>query len=197
MRTTDDDGIVVIAAGEAEAPDLTIAAEPPANLAAVMYGKAPYDLIDWSGDKALLDRLKASETPADGRLDAVLDRVLSAGPAPAGVPPKLVVIGGERCGAELECERKPADLLHEAQDRSSVERARASGLGATRADARTASTSSRSATSSSRRCRTPMSRTRRRSSRCRSRRCSSTACSRSAPTRTHRCRARTPSATPR
>jgi DNA-binding HxlR family transcriptional regulator len=50
------DGEIDIAAGEAERPDLTIDADPPANLAAVMYGKAPYDLVAWSGDKALLDR---------------------------------------------------------------------------------------------------------------------------------------------
>src|SRR6476620_11636122 len=49
-------GRIDIVRGEAAEPDLVIAADPPANLAAVMYGKAPYDLIDWSGDKALLDR---------------------------------------------------------------------------------------------------------------------------------------------
>ena len=47
---------IAITRGEASDAQLTIAADPPANLAAVMYGKAPYDLIDWSGDKALLDR---------------------------------------------------------------------------------------------------------------------------------------------
>ena len=36
--------------------DLVIAADPPANLAAILYGKAPYDLVDWSGDRKLLDR---------------------------------------------------------------------------------------------------------------------------------------------
>jgi len=50
------DGDIVIVRGEAAEADLSIAASPPANLAAVMYGKAPYDLIQWSGDKALLDR---------------------------------------------------------------------------------------------------------------------------------------------
>lgn len=50
------DGEIDIARGESTRPELTIAADPPANLAAVMYGKAPYDLIHWSGDKALLDR---------------------------------------------------------------------------------------------------------------------------------------------
>ncbi len=50
------DGAIDVVAGEATSPDLTIAADPPANLAAVMYGKAPYDLIEWSGEKALLDR---------------------------------------------------------------------------------------------------------------------------------------------
>lgn len=45
-----------IAAGETPNPDLSISASPPANLAAVMYAKAPYDLIDWSGDRKLLDR---------------------------------------------------------------------------------------------------------------------------------------------
>ena len=29
---------------------------PSAAASAVMYGKAPYDLVQWSGDKALLDR---------------------------------------------------------------------------------------------------------------------------------------------
>ncbi|HET7709524.1 MAG TPA: winged helix-turn-helix transcriptional regulator [Sphingomicrobium sp.] len=49
------DGTIDIVRGQHDAPDLTIAAEPQA-LAAVMYGKAPYDLIIWSGDRALLDR---------------------------------------------------------------------------------------------------------------------------------------------
>ena len=50
------DGEIDIVRGEAAEAALTVAADPPANLAAVMYGKAPYDLIQWSGDKALLDR---------------------------------------------------------------------------------------------------------------------------------------------
>ena len=50
------DGNIDIVRGEADDAGLSIAAHPPANLAAVMYGKAPYDLIQWSGDKALLDR---------------------------------------------------------------------------------------------------------------------------------------------
>jgi DNA-binding HxlR family transcriptional regulator len=44
-----------IARGQHATPDLTITADPQA-VAAVMYGKAPYDLIDWSGDRTLLDR---------------------------------------------------------------------------------------------------------------------------------------------
>lgn len=51
------DGGIEIVRGEGPPPDLSIAAEPPANLAAVLYGKAPYDLIEWSGDKVLLDRI--------------------------------------------------------------------------------------------------------------------------------------------
>jgi len=50
------DGEIDILRGEAEEAALTIASDPPANLAAVMYGKAPYELIEWSGDKVLLDR---------------------------------------------------------------------------------------------------------------------------------------------
>lgn len=50
------DGQIDIVRGEAADAVLTVAAQPPANLAAVMYGKAPYDLIHWSGDKAVLDR---------------------------------------------------------------------------------------------------------------------------------------------
>lgn len=49
-------GQIKIRRGEIEACDLVVAADPPANLAAVMYGKAPYDLIEWSGDRKLLDR---------------------------------------------------------------------------------------------------------------------------------------------
>ena len=48
-------GGIDIARGEHPSPDLSITADPQA-LAAVMYGKAPYDLIQWSGDRALLDR---------------------------------------------------------------------------------------------------------------------------------------------
>lgn len=51
------DGAIDIVRGDQPGADLTIAADPPANLAAVLYGKAPYDLIEWSGDKALLDRV--------------------------------------------------------------------------------------------------------------------------------------------
>ena len=51
------DGTIDIARGESDNPELTIAADPPANLAAVLYGKDPYDLIQWSGDKSLLDRI--------------------------------------------------------------------------------------------------------------------------------------------
>ena len=47
---------IEIAPGAHPAPDLSIAAVPAANLAAVLYGKAPYDLIEWSGDRKLLDR---------------------------------------------------------------------------------------------------------------------------------------------
>lgn len=50
-------GAIDIAPGAHQAPDLSIAADPPANLAAVLYGKAPYDLIEWSGDRSLLDRI--------------------------------------------------------------------------------------------------------------------------------------------
>ena len=49
-----EDGIEIVR-GEHPAPDLSIAAHPQA-LAAVLYGKAPYDLIEWSGDRILLDR---------------------------------------------------------------------------------------------------------------------------------------------
>lgn len=48
-------GGIDIVRGEHPSPDLSITAEPQA-LAAVMYGKAPYDLIRWSGDRGLLDR---------------------------------------------------------------------------------------------------------------------------------------------
>ncbi len=50
------DGMIDIVRGTDPAADLSITANPPANLAAVLYGKAPYDLLDWSGDRALLDR---------------------------------------------------------------------------------------------------------------------------------------------
>lgn len=49
------DGMIAIGRGEHPAPDLTIAGDPQA-LAAVLYGKESYDLIDWSGDRKLLDR---------------------------------------------------------------------------------------------------------------------------------------------
>lgn len=51
------DGSVEVERGAWDAPDLAIAADPPAQLAAVLYGKAPYDLIDWAGDRRLLDRV--------------------------------------------------------------------------------------------------------------------------------------------
>lgn len=52
------DGQIAIARSDEDSrADLTIAADPPANLAAVLYGKAPYELIEWSGDRALLDRI--------------------------------------------------------------------------------------------------------------------------------------------
>lgn len=51
------DGRIDVVRGDEPSADLVIAADPPANLAAVLYGKAPYDLIEWSGDKALLDRI--------------------------------------------------------------------------------------------------------------------------------------------
>jgi len=44
-----------IVRGQHPQPDLAIDADA-ASLAAVMYGKAPYDLIQWSGDRKLLDR---------------------------------------------------------------------------------------------------------------------------------------------
>lgn len=50
-------GRVDVVRGDDPQADLAIAANPPANLAAVLYGKAPYDLIDWTGDRALLDRI--------------------------------------------------------------------------------------------------------------------------------------------
>ncbi|QIK96816.1 helix-turn-helix transcriptional regulator [Sphingomonas sp. HDW15A] len=50
------EGQIDIVRGEAADAALTVAAQPPANLAAIMYGGAPYELIQWSGDKALLDR---------------------------------------------------------------------------------------------------------------------------------------------
>ena len=49
-----ENGIEIVR-GEHPAPDLSITAEPQA-LAAVLYGKAPYDLIEWRGDRILLDR---------------------------------------------------------------------------------------------------------------------------------------------
>ena len=51
------DGMIDIVRGGSGPYDLEIAADPPANLAAVLYGKAPYELIQWSGDRALLDRI--------------------------------------------------------------------------------------------------------------------------------------------
>jgi DNA-binding HxlR family transcriptional regulator len=44
-----------IVRGEHPHPDLTITADAQ-SLATVMYGKAPYDLIQWTGDRILLDR---------------------------------------------------------------------------------------------------------------------------------------------
>ncbi|MEO7601736.1 MAG: helix-turn-helix domain-containing protein [Sphingomicrobium sp.] len=49
-----EDGIEIVR-GEHSAPNVGITADPQA-LAAVLYGKAPYDLIEWSGDRLLLDR---------------------------------------------------------------------------------------------------------------------------------------------
>lgn len=49
------EGGIEVVRGQHATPDLSIAGEPQA-LAAVLYGKAPYELISWSGDRALLDR---------------------------------------------------------------------------------------------------------------------------------------------
>ncbi|QDP19730.1 winged helix-turn-helix transcriptional regulator [Sphingomonas xanthus] len=49
------DGTLAVERGEHPDPDLCIAADPQ-SLAAVLYGKAEYGLIDWSGDRDLLDR---------------------------------------------------------------------------------------------------------------------------------------------
>lgn len=51
------DGQIDIVRGDGPAPDLVIAANPPANLAGVLYGKAPYNLIEWTGDKGVMDQL--------------------------------------------------------------------------------------------------------------------------------------------
>jgi hypothetical protein len=49
------DGSIDIVRGENPDANLSIKAQPAA-LAAVLYGKALYDLIDWTGDRDLLDR---------------------------------------------------------------------------------------------------------------------------------------------
>ena len=49
-------GMIDITRGVHPAPDLSIAGEPQA-WAGVLYGKAPPDIIEWSGDKALLERV--------------------------------------------------------------------------------------------------------------------------------------------
>lgn len=51
------DGRMDIVPGEHPAPDLSMAADPPALLAAVVYGKAPLGLLDWSGDGELFERI--------------------------------------------------------------------------------------------------------------------------------------------
>ena len=48
-------GALIAQRGEADAPDLTITAEP-SLLAAVVYGKQPLDLIGVDGDRALAER---------------------------------------------------------------------------------------------------------------------------------------------
>ena len=49
-------GMIEVARGEHPSPDLSIAGEPQA-WAAILYGKAPPDLVQWSGDRALLERI--------------------------------------------------------------------------------------------------------------------------------------------
>lgn len=49
------DGMIDVVRGGDERASLSITAEPTA-LAAVLYGKAPYEMIEWSGDRDLLDR---------------------------------------------------------------------------------------------------------------------------------------------
>ena len=49
-------GSIDITRGEHPAPDLSIAADPQA-WAGVLYGKAPLELIQWSGDKTLLEQI--------------------------------------------------------------------------------------------------------------------------------------------
>ena len=48
------DGTIDISRGEHPKPDLSLAAEPQA-WAAILYGKAPLDLIQWSGEQKLLE----------------------------------------------------------------------------------------------------------------------------------------------
>jgi DNA-binding HxlR family transcriptional regulator len=50
------DGMIDVTRGAHPSPDLSIAGEPQA-WAAVLYGKAPLDLIQWSGDAKLLERV--------------------------------------------------------------------------------------------------------------------------------------------
>ncbi len=49
-------GGIEIVRGEHPSPDLAVTAEPQA-WAGVLYGKAPLDIIEWSGDRQLLDRV--------------------------------------------------------------------------------------------------------------------------------------------
>jgi hypothetical protein len=48
--------MIDVTRGAHPSPDLSIAGEPQA-WAAVLYGKAPLDLIQWSGDAKLLERV--------------------------------------------------------------------------------------------------------------------------------------------
>jgi DNA-binding HxlR family transcriptional regulator len=50
------DGGIDIVRGEHSSPDLAVTAEPQA-WAGVLYGKAPLEIIQWSGDRRLLDRI--------------------------------------------------------------------------------------------------------------------------------------------
>lgn len=79
-----ESGWIAASRGEAEDPDVTLAGEPAAVLAALVAGEAAEDRIEVEGDRGALEQLRAMVVLPDRLRQAALALVAEAGePAPA------------------------------------------------------------------------------------------------------------------